>query len=1049
MNFSQITLPTALRSCMLRGTTKSVLGLPKAFFQGSLIMRKSGLSGVLVILAVIVCLPSLAFAQVQRGSLFVKVADEQGGILPGATLELTSPVMPGAMNAVSDANGEYRFPSLVVGTYRVKVSLQGMQTLVRENIVVTQGQTVEVHLGLKIGAMSDAITVQAETPVIDTKAATLATNIDKHILQGTPGGQDIWSIIEYKAPGVTIDTGNGTPPDVGGNQGGLQRSLTSRGVPNGQNTQMLNGVNVNDPAAQGFSMNYYVPAALDNIQVSTAAEDISIGTAGVFINMVTKSGTNNFAGLASATCQGKCGVTTHTDNIDASQQALGLRRGSNDTNLITNTNFQIGGPIIKNRLFFFQSTNFQAIHTGVTGFPAVPPVILPTLLATSSQLDTTDTLAGEGKINYQLNGKNRLEGYLSKQRYDKPNRAAAISNTQDSDFKELDTFVIMQASWNYVISDRMFLDTRASYNNTHFDLLQKTNLQPVLDNATNNQYFNNTSAPFMFRRRTEVLSNWQYFMPALLGGRNEFRAGFDNGNTPETVTTNRAGNVNLTINSNLNPVAQTVRLFNTPTIVNRAVNSTALYGQDTYSINRLTAVAGIRWERVEGYLPVQNTTANSQFFPAGTVINGLTINSVPNQSYTVQSQFAAVNNDPLWYNWAPRVSLSYDLTGKGTSAVKFSAGRYLDQINTGTPPNPNGSISQTYAWNDLNGNNQFDPGNLVWDGKEYVGGELGAPSAAPSIPTVTTFNQAQKRPYTNQQTVEYDHELMPGLAANVAFVHTAQHNPLVSVDQNEAAWFDPVNPVYVPVSLTDPGRDGVVGTADDRPITGYQLANSSTVITTLTQNDDRVALHTKSLSLNLNKRFSRGWAAVGGYAYTDVQQQIAPSNGSIASPNILLVNPGGRAGGRVHDFKLTGTFQLPYQILFGINGRLDSGLPITRTWSIPACSKSVLTNCLTSAATVSAEPRGSVELPWLGTLDLRFGRFFTLGTNRFDLSLDLYNITNANTVFSVRTNTGTTKVFFNNDPTQAQQTIASFLSPSGVPGPRAFQVNLSWTFGAH
>jgi hypothetical protein len=582
---------------------------------------KPGFSGILFGLAILLLLPALASAQVQRGSLFVKVADEQGGILPGATLELTSPVMPGIMTGVSDSGGAYRFPSLVVGIYSLKATLQGMQTVIRPGLVVTQDQTVEVTVTLKVGSMAEAVTVVAESPVVDTKSATLQVNIDKNILQGTPGGQDIWSIIEYKAPGVTIDTGSGSPPDVGGNQGGLQRSLTARGVPNGQNTQMLNGVNVNDPAAQGFSMNYYVPAALDNIQVSTAAEDISIGTAGVFINMVTKSGSNRYGGQFFATCQAKCGVPTQSANVTPALNADGITTASNQTSLLTNTNFQIGGPILRNKLFFFESTNFQAIHVGVPGFPTPPLPNVPTVFqqfATNSQDDTTDTLAGEGKVTYALNSKNRFEGYLSKQRYDKPNRQSSISNNQDSDWKELDTFVIMQASWNYVMSERMFLDTRVSYNNTHFDLFQKTDLQPLNDQATGDQYQNMTSQPFMFRRRTEVLSNWQYFIPKVLGGRQEFRLGFDNGNTPETVTTSRAGNVTDVINSTLNPEAQTVTLYNTPTIINRAVNTTAFYGQDTYSVNRLTAVAGIRWERVEGYLPAQTTTANSEFFPAGT-----------------------------------------------------------------------------------------------------------------------------------------------------------------------------------------------------------------------------------------------------------------------------------------------------------------------------------------------------------------------------------------------------------------------------------------------
>ena len=89
-------------------------------------------------------------------------------------------------------------------------------------------------------------------------------NIDTALLENTPGGSDIWNVIEYKAPGVVVDV-----PDVGGNQGGLQRSLSARGTPNAQNTQVLNGVNVNDPAAQGFAMNYYVPTTFENIQVST------------------------------------------------------------------------------------------------------------------------------------------------------------------------------------------------------------------------------------------------------------------------------------------------------------------------------------------------------------------------------------------------------------------------------------------------------------------------------------------------------------------------------------------------------------------------------------------------------------------------------------------------------------------------------------------------------------------------------------------------------------------------------------------------------------
>src|SRR4249920_3698286 len=133
---------------------------------------------------------------------------------------------------------------------------------------------------------------------------------------------------------------------------------------------------------------------------------------------------------------------------------------------------------------------------------------------------------------------------------------------------------------------------------------------------------------------------------------------------------------------------------------------TAIYGQDSYAIGRLTVTGGVRLERIEAYLPAQ-VTPPSHYFPEGLLFKGVTINGVV-QDYTVKKSFGEVRADPLWYNWAPRVSAIYDLKGDGKTAIKGSWGKYLDQINTGTPPNPNASISQTYAWNDVDRNLIFN-----------------------------------------------------------------------------------------------------------------------------------------------------------------------------------------------------------------------------------------------------------------------------------------------------------------------------------------------------
>jgi len=972
-----------------------------------------------------------ARAQVQTGSLSIKAIDQQGAIMPGASVSITSPVLPRAIEGVTDASGVFQVPGLTPGTYVIKVVLQGFQTYIREDIVLRQGQTIGIEAPMKVGALSEAVTVKGESPVVDTRTVGSKTNIDSALLETTPGGKDIWNILEYKAPGVVVES-----PDVGGNQGGLQRSMSARGTPNAQNTQLLNGVNVNDPAAQGFSMNYYIPSAFENIQVSTGAQDISVGTGGVFINMVTKSGTNSYNGQALQTYQGK---PTQALNISAEQQAAGLRPDANSSDLITNSNFQMGGPVLKNKMFFFGSANYQATHVRVAGFPAIVPPYIQTLLSGTNDLDSTDIIAGEGKLTYQPNAANRFEGYLSKQRYDKPNRDSFVNNvftTQDSNSKELDTFVIAQLAYNRVLSDRMFVDSKISYNNTNFPLYQKTDMQSILDNSTSTRFRNRASSQIMFRRRVQFLANWQYYLPQFAGGRHEFKGGFDNGYTPEDVDTTRNGDVNLVFTSIPAPAPTSVQVFNSPLHQKRAVMTSALYGQDSYSIGRLNVVGGLRWERVEGYLPAQTTPA-STFFPEGLVFKGVTINGVV-QDFTVKKSFDEVRHDPLWHNFGPRAAATYDLFGNGKTALKASWGKYLDQISTGTPPNPNANINQTYVWNDVNGDLLFQPGAATWDGQKYVGGEFGNLTNTSNL-AVAVFDRSLRRPYRNETTISVDHELLPDFLLSVSYLHTRERDIQGTIDNSIASW----GTDYTQVTLTDPGRDGRLGTADDQPLPLYSQ-NAGVVNSTKTINDDRLSAHYNGVDIVANKRYSNKWTLLGGYTYSRTHVDLT----SLANPNAALVNAGGESGGRRHNLKLSGSYQLPRNVLVAANYRLQSGLPITRTWAVPACTATVTSNCVRqSNLTVNAEPRGSEELPWLPTLDLRGGTFFRMGGNRLEVSVDVYNVTNTNTVYGVRTNTGLANIRAAGDPAAPVTQISAFLSPTQVLAPRVARLNFTYSFG--
>src|SRR5688572_23500998 len=616
---------------------------------------------VVAIVLLVSVLAAPAWAQVQTGSILVKVVDDQGAAIPGVTVTVTSPVLPQPLVGVTDSAGTKNFTALSVGTYSIKSTLSGFQTVTREGVLVVQNQTVSIETAMKVGAMTEEVTVTGASPVVDTKSATVATNLDAMLLDTTPGGKDIWSVLEYKIPGLVFDV-----PDVGGNQAGLQRAFTSRGTPNSQNVQLVNGVNVGDPAAIGFSMNYYEPATFENVQVTTGAQDISMGTSGTLINMVTRAGSNRFGGQFGGTYQGK---GTQWDNIDENLKASGFRLEAQAVDYISNANIQAGGPLVQNRLFYFGNVNNQQTHVNVPGYPAISPPQIPQITS-GDERDSTTIWSTSGKLTYAL-GTSRFEGYGNYQWYDKPNRGAAANVTLDSNQKEEDTFLISQVSWNWLVSNSLVAETKVAYSNTHFPLLQKTDAQTLLDNATNLRLRHAAHSPVMFRRRWQITSNWNYFVPRFVGGRHELRFGFDNGYTPEDVTSSRVGNVALTFRSQAGTAAQpagpgTVQIFNTPTVVERALNTTAIYGQDSYSIGRLTVIGGVRWERVEGSIPPQ-THESSEYFPTGTTISGLNValnTGGQLTQYLVRDSFDEVRNAPLWKNWAPRVSGTYDLTGQ-------------------------------------------------------------------------------------------------------------------------------------------------------------------------------------------------------------------------------------------------------------------------------------------------------------------------------------------------------------------------------------------------
>jgi hypothetical protein len=949
---------------------------------------------ILTVAAILVLSASSVFAQVQTGSILVRATDQQGAVTPGVTVTISSPVLvSGSMTGVTDTAGVYRFPSLVAGTYSVKLELGGFQTLVRDGIVVLVGQTTPIEASLKVATVAETVTVTGQSPTVDTTSANASVNLSDQLIQGTPGGRDIWALVESKVPSLQISR-----PDVGGTAGGLQGGWSARGTAANQNTQFLNGINVGDPAAIGFAGFYYDFGAFDQIQVSTSAHDISVPTSGVFLNMVTKTGGDRWNGDTTFTwtndsLQGR-------DDHDPFLQKYGFRQNGNTTNFVSDVNVGAGGPLVQNKVRFYGSFRDWRVHVNT-------PVAL-----SQTVLDQTNITSGLGNTTWQINQKNRLTGFYSWQRYSKPNRLlnSAAFTVPDSTVDEEDRFNVAQGLWNSVLTKNLFLDARLGVNTilfpTYFD---GGNQQALRDQATNIFYGNNPSETIRNRDRYQANATAQYYIDHALGGRHEIRFGFDTSHAVTKNENHRVDQVQTFYNSSKTPQAQTVDIYATPTIDISALNVTALFAQDSYSLQRLTLVGGVRYERLEGYLPAQSSPP-SVYFP------------------NLQRSFPEQRNIVLWHTAGPRVAAIYDLTGDGKTAAKASYGRYYYVLSTGgggvNQVNPNATYFATYTWNDADGDLKFQNGE-----------QTGVPTITSG--TTTTIDPNFKRPYTDEFSVGVDRELMPNLRVSAAFTYRREKNLQASAN--------PANPyASTTTAAVDPGPDGFVGTADDSTYQYFQRLSSMNP--TLITNDPTAVQTYKGLELILSKRLSDHWQLLAGY--TESRNRISGTSVDI-SPNFLINADGAiTADGRCfacsansvdlpHQFKLSGMYILPwYDVIVSANMSLVSGPPVTRQ-----ISQSLAVG---SAQTINLEPLGSHRLGAQGRTDLRIGKVFRFNARQLEATVDFDNLTNSNWVWQVRTLTPATS--FTDPSTGVKQTLTQFLAPTQILGPRTVVFRAAYKF---
>ena len=326
----------------------------------------------LLLLAALVLFPIPVQAQVDRATLTGTVKDQLGAVIPGATIAVTHTGTNVTTRVRTTTEGVYLAPNLISGTYTVAAEAQGFGTQSRA-VILDAGQRARIDFSLMVGGVSEAVTVAEATRLLDTTQAAVGSVIDQSAVSRLPLAIRNWDDLMVLVPGVQ---GDRFTEESGGTAAGRTGGVNVHGSRSLQNNFLLDGVDNNSISTNVQELTTQVSRpsidAIEEFKVVTSPYAAEYGRApGAAISVITKSGTNAFRGTGYYYFRDESFDSNTYFNQDfRTERGLApLAKPSNDQDQF---GFNLGGPILKDRLFFFADYEGTRITRGTTRSTRVP-----------------------------------------------------------------------------------------------------------------------------------------------------------------------------------------------------------------------------------------------------------------------------------------------------------------------------------------------------------------------------------------------------------------------------------------------------------------------------------------------------------------------------------------------------------------------------------------------------------------------------------------------------------------------------------------------------
>jgi hypothetical protein len=993
--------------------------------------------------------PAAAFAQ---ASIAGSVRDNSGAVMPGVTVEASSPALiEKARSVITSGTGQYAIVDLRPGTYTVTFTLPGFNTVKREGIELTGNFVASVNVDMRVGALEETITVSGEAPTVDVTSSKRQQTISGDVIAAIPSSRQYFGLTTL-VPALNIQ-GN----DIGGASGPIFSVFQIHGGRRNEGQVLVDGLSM---GFQGMGVSFYVP------EVGTAQEvtfSLSGGlgeapTGGPQMNIVPKAGGNTFSGSLFVT--GANGAM-QGDNITQEIRDAGLT-GRNELKKLWEVNPALGGPIRRDRLWFYGTFRHQGNRQLVAGMFENRNAGDPTKWTydpdpSRQAVDDGTWKNGSLRLTWQATPRNKFNVWWDEQSVCQHcvgggSRtglvfAGGIQSPEAHGRTEGFPQRMAQATWSSPASNRMLLEASLGLGpDIQFGGLQKNPYDKTLIRVTDQGgAIPNLAYRAAFWSRPRGLTRvMQGSLSYVTGSHNAKFGGRYHYNDSLGVNFYNDSQLSYTF---LNGSPTQLTMFGNHDVRQLVTQGMAsLYAQDQWTRGRLTLQGGLRFEHLSAEFPDQQIG--------------------PNVLIPVAIQFPARDSGVGVKDIMPRVGAAYDLFGNGRTAIKVSLGRYVTPTNSteayagGQNPINRVATTTNRSWTDRNVNFVPDCDLLnpalngecgPWSNQNF-GKEVFTTTYDPDL--LTGWN---KREYSWDWTTTVSQQLAPRVSLELSYARRVWGN--FQVTDNRAvgpADFDPFTIAVAQDPRLPDGGGYSLQFYDINPAKFGQFDN----FITFSDNYGKQTYHFNGIDLNVNARFPFALTVQGGFSTGNMTEDdcevgeklpeiyVLPGSGgtlsavqSIAQWSRTYCH---RESGYLTNVKALATYTVP-KIDVLISGTIQSkpyvgsNFPSVASQSIPA--NSVTPNGLI-APSLGRPLAGGAPVTLLGLVkpgdkygdrlnqvDLRFGKLLRFSGTRTLVALDLFNAFNTNTTDVYQTFYGPT-----------------YLNPASIMAARLLKISAQFDF---